>query len=181
MNANIDFYMEPVRFFKEPSYLVGTDDKNSTYEVITDKDKALQLLFSQDVSSEYMIWDDFFSSLISEFILDAEYKSAQEKIINIIRSESDDVKDAIRKRKQFLIKKKSGLVNDEYEKFLSEINDECHHMLMMISVHRCLRGFESSSKLEEIFSIFKSGAFPCGVKKNQELVVFYPSILKSDS
>ncbi|MDC9818206.1 hypothetical protein PSR30_12435 [Pectobacterium carotovorum subsp. carotovorum] len=80
------------------------------------------------------------------------------------------------------MRKKAGLAdNSEYDKFIKEVDDECSYILMMVSVQRYLKGEKVKNKLEELFDIFKTGVLPCGVKKNSnEIVVFDPSILRSD-
>ncbi|RKO80840.1 hypothetical protein C5E04_16530 [Pectobacterium parmentieri] len=180
MNKQVEFYMEPVRFFKNPLFLSGSKMASSKHDVITKKDDALKLIFSQDVPSGYWIWDDFFSGLISELILDDNYDLAQKSIVERVIAENDDtLKETIRKRKEYLIRKKAGLAgNSEYDEFVKEVGDECNYMLMILSVQRYLKGEGVNNKLEELFDIFKMGFLPCGVKKNaNEIVVFDPSVL----
>ncbi len=38
----------------------------------------------------------------------------------------------------------------------------------MISIYRYLFSFNQNAKLEEIFSIFKKGIMPCGIKKDKK-------------
>ncbi len=38
----------------------------------------------------------------------------------------------------------------------------------MISIYRYLFSFNQDAKLEEIFSIFKKGVMPCGIKKDKK-------------
>lgn len=181
MNDYIDFYMEPIRFLKNPDFLSGVNVASLKQEVITDKNHALDLLFSQELPSDYLVWDDFFSSLTSDIILNGNYKPAQDTITKQIRAESaDSLKEAMRKRKAFLIRKKNGLFdNREYDIFLNEVSDECNYILMMVSIQRLLRKEVVENKLEELFSIFKAGGLPCGVKKqNSEIVFFNPATLK---
>ncbi|MBD2812798.1 hypothetical protein ID853_18460 [Xenorhabdus sp. Vera] len=181
MNETIDFYMEPMIFFKSSDFLSGSSDKLEGYEIIEDKEDAIKLLFDQDVPGQYAIWSDFFSDLISEFYLHEDYKKADKDILDrTIVSTEDYVKENIRKRKLYLIRKKQGLVdNVEYDSFLEEVSDECHYMLNMVSIYRYLFSFNESSKLEEIFSIFKKGFMPCGVTKDKKIVVFNPMVLKT--
>ncbi|KMK81798.1 hypothetical protein [Pectobacterium brasiliense] len=183
MNDKVEFYMEPILFFKSPLFLSGSKIPLSKYNVITKKDDALRLFFNQDVPSDYCIWDDFFSCQVSDLILDKNYNLAQEDITKAIRVEGNDtLKETIRKRKDYLLRKKEGQAdNSEYDKFIKEVDDECSYILMMVSVQRYLRGEKVKNKIEELFDIFKTGIFPCGVKKNSnEIIVFDPSILRSD-
>ncbi|CDL81103.1 hypothetical protein [Xenorhabdus szentirmaii] len=182
MNEVIDFYMEPMIFFKSSNFLSGSSDNLEGYEIIEDKKDAIKLLFDQDVPSQYAIWSDFFSDLISEFYLHEDYKKADKDILDRAKVSIEDyVKENIRKRKLYLMRKKQGLAdNVEYDSFLEDVSDECHHMLNMVSIYRYLFSFNESSKLEEIFSIFKKGFMPCGVTKDKKIVVFNPMVLKTN-
>ncbi|WP_323855478.1 hypothetical protein [Xenorhabdus koppenhoeferi] len=64
MNEKINFYMEPMIFFKSSDFLSGSSEKLEGYEIIEDKKEAVKLLFNQDVPGQYAIWDDFFRSHI---------------------------------------------------------------------------------------------------------------------
>ncbi|PHM45215.1 hypothetical protein [Xenorhabdus miraniensis] len=135
MNEVIDFYMEPMIFFKSSNFLSGSSDNLEGYEIIEDKKDAIKLLFDQDVPSQYAIWSDFFSDLISEFYLHEDYKKADKDILDRAKVSIEDyVKENIRKRKLYLMRKKQGLAdNVEYDSFLEDVSDECHHMLNMVS------------------------------------------------
>lgn len=181
MNDKIDFYMEPIRFFKSPLFLSGAKASSSQYQVSINKEQALRLFFSQDVPSDYQVWGDFFSRFESELRQDINFKFADEHIVNNIRAEqADTLKDTIRKRKEYLLRKKAGLIDKlEYDEFVKQVDDECNYILLMVSIQRYLKGEIIDNKLEEIFEIFKTGVLPCGVKKEaDELVVFDPAILR---
>ncbi|EMA8635050.1 hypothetical protein U5O19_003310 [Cronobacter sakazakii] len=51
-------------------------------------------------------------------------------------------------------------------------------MLSMVSTQRYINGIVPGSPLEEIYEIFKTGSMPCGVKKDKDIVVFNPVVLK---
>ncbi|TQQ86689.1 hypothetical protein EYS34_19930 [Cronobacter sakazakii] len=94
-------------------------------------------------------------------------------------SKGDALKENIRKRKAYLLKKKMGLAeNKKYEGFISEVSDEAIYMLSMVSTQRYINGIVPGSPLEEIYEIFKAGSMPCGVKKDKDIVVFNPVVLK---
>ncbi|PQQ22424.1 hypothetical protein [Photorhabdus hindustanensis] len=59
MGEIIIFYMEPVEFFKSSDFLSGSIEEFNEYEIIDNKDRALKLLFDQDISGNYMVWNDF--------------------------------------------------------------------------------------------------------------------------
>ncbi|WP_448512514.1 hypothetical protein [Photorhabdus laumondii] len=59
MSEIINFYMEPVEFFKSSDFLSGSIEEFNEYEIIDNKDRALKLLFDQDVLCNYMVWNDF--------------------------------------------------------------------------------------------------------------------------
>ncbi|MCW7761195.1 hypothetical protein [Photorhabdus luminescens] len=62
MSEIINFYMEPVEFFKSSDFLSGSIEEFNEYEIIDNKDRALKLLFDQDIPGNYIVWND--SSLI---------------------------------------------------------------------------------------------------------------------
>ncbi|WP_391528358.1 hypothetical protein [Photorhabdus akhurstii] len=74
MSKIINFHMEPVEFFKSSDFLSGSIEEFNEYEIIDNKNRALKLLFDQDVPCNYMVWSDFFSDLVSEFYLHENYK-----------------------------------------------------------------------------------------------------------
>lgn len=97
----------------------------------------------------------------------------------MIISKGDDLKENIRKRKAYLLKKTMGLAgNKKYEDFINEVSDEAIYMLSMVSTQRYINGIVPGSPLEEIYAIFKAGGMPCGVKKNKDILVFNPAIIK---
>ncbi len=51
--------MEPVEFFKSSDFLSGSIEEFNEYEIIDNKDRALKLLFEQDIPGNYIVWNDF--------------------------------------------------------------------------------------------------------------------------
>ncbi len=47
--------MEPIEFFKSSDFLSGSIEEFNEYEIIDNKDRALKLLFDQDVLGNYMV------------------------------------------------------------------------------------------------------------------------------
>ncbi|EKY3120268.1 hypothetical protein SMY46_001694 [Cronobacter turicensis] len=172
--------MEPMLFSRKPEFLAGSNGDVLNLENIDDEKLALHLLFDQQLPEQYLVWSDFFAEITSELFLNPLYKESQEAIKNqMMISKGDALKENIRKRKAYLLKKKMGLAeNKNYEDFISEVSDEAIYMLSMISTQRYINGIVSGSPLEEIYEIFKAGGMPCGVKKNNDIVVFNPAVLK---
>ncbi|KJV36057.1 hypothetical protein IBT48_11695 [Erwinia sp. S59] len=181
MNIQYDDYMEPVVFINDALFLSGTNDPLLNYDVVLDPKKAKELLFDQNLSEPYLNWSDFFSALISDLILDKDYKNSQKEIIdNAKKLKGDVLKDNIRKRKAFLLRKKNGLIdNGEYDLFVNEVTDEAINMLNWVATQRYLKGYLEGSMLEEVFLIFKKGCMPCGINRDgRTLSVFNPNVLK---
>ncbi|SHO59241.1 hypothetical protein [Vibrio quintilis] len=175
-----EFILEPALFIDCDKYMSGAKKIITNIEVIDDQHLALQLLFEQEVPNGYGIWSDFFSDLVSSIILDKNYKFFQEEITNEVRLiKGNNSKNSIRERMKYLKLKKQGLIKDEsYREFLDEISDECSYMLSMISLNRYINDFVEDSIFEKIFEIFKSGMIPCGINKDNKIVVFNPSLMK---
>ncbi|OCA55327.1 hypothetical protein [Photorhabdus namnaonensis] len=94
--------MEPIGFFKSSDFLSGSIEEFNEHEMIDNKDRALKLLFDQNIPDNYMVWSDFFSDLVSKLYLYAEYKKAIKDILNRIRiSTKDQVKKILEKKMTF--------------------------------------------------------------------------------
>ena len=180
MQVFVDVYMEPVLFSRKPDFLAGSNGDILNLENINDEKLAVHLLFDQQLPEQYLVWSDFFAEITSELFLNPLYKESQEAINKkMMISKEDALKENIRKRKAYLLKKKMGLAeNKKHEDFMNEVSDEAIYMLSMISTQRYINGIMSDSPLEEIYEIFKAGGMPCGVKRNKGVVVFNPVILK---
>ncbi|EOC0057124.1 hypothetical protein ACI0ZS_003903 [Cronobacter turicensis] len=180
MQVDVAIYMEPMLFSRKPEFLAGSNGDVLNLENIDDEKLALHLLFDQQLPEQYLVWSDFFAEITSELFLNPLYKESQEAIKKqMMISKGDALKENIRKRKAYLLKKKMGLAeNKKYEDFISEVSDEAIYILSMISTQRYINGIVSGSPLEEIYEIFKAGGMPCGVKKNNDIVVFNPAVLK---
>ncbi|MCW7550938.1 hypothetical protein OO184_24175 [Photorhabdus sp. APURE] len=55
MGEIINFYMEPVKFFKSSDFLSGSIEEFNEYEIIHNKDRALKLFFDQDIPGNSMV------------------------------------------------------------------------------------------------------------------------------
>ncbi len=97
-------------------------------------------------------------------------KQQKKDILDRIKiSTQDQVKENMRKRKLYLIRKKQGLVdNIEHDNFLNKVNDKCNNMLNIINIYRYLFSFNQNAKLETILSIFKKGVMSCSIKKDKK-------------
>lgn len=180
MQVNEAVFMEPMLFTRKPKFLAGSGNNNFKVDYINDKKLALHLLFDQDLPKEFMVWSDFFAEITSALILHPMYKESQKTINdNMLLSKGDAIKENIRKRKDYLLKKQMGLAeNKDYADFTCEVSDEAIYMLNMVSTQRYIKGIMPSSILEIIYDIYKEGCIPCGVKKDMNIVVFNPAILK---
>ncbi|WP_380184778.1 hypothetical protein [Kalamiella sp. sgz302252] len=181
LNEKVNFFMEPALFADNAVFLSGNKSDIIGYPSIANKDEALSLLFDQDVPEGYFIWSDFFSSKISDLLLHEDYRESQDEIRkNLLVNNNERVKDSIRKRKAFLVKKKNGLVeNENYEGFIKDVSDESIYMLNMVATQRYIYGEIKESFLEQVFSIYKHGVMPCGILKEKEkIVVFNPISLR---
>ncbi|MDE1479249.1 hypothetical protein KKI90_15005 [Xenorhabdus bovienii] len=181
MKDKSDFYIEPMRLIASPEFLSGIIGNAEGCLLIDNKDDALNLLFSQHIPDSFAIWQDFFAGIISTFCLHPDYRQAEKDIqAGMVEKNADMDKDNIRKRKLQLMRRKQGLsAQTEYEFFLEEVSDECWYMLNMISIHRYLHPSKPNEQLEQMFSIFRQGLMPCGVTKEQKIVVFNPMKLKN--
>ncbi|KZE24643.1 hypothetical protein [Cronobacter sakazakii] len=180
MQVFVDVYMEPMLFSRKPEFLAGSNGDVLNLEKINDEKLALHLLFDQQLPEQYLVWSDFFAEITSELFLNPLYKGSQEAIKKqMMISKGDALKENIRKRKAYLLKKKMVLAeNKKYEDFISEVSDEAIYMLSIVSTQRYINGIVPGSPLEEIYEIFKTGSMPCGVKKNKDILVFNPAVLK---
>jgi hypothetical protein len=181
MNSQKDFYMEPILFINNASFLSGTGESLAGVDIISDSEEARRLLFEQNLAAPYVCWNDFFSELVSNIILEKNYNASQKDILdNSKKMKEDSLKDNIRKRKAYLLRKKNGLSeNTFYGDFVKDVSDEAIYMLNMVATQRYLYGLKSNSVLEEIFMIFKAGCLPCGYNNDKKtLAAFNPFSMK---
>lgn len=109
MQVDVAIYMEPMLFSRNPEFLAGSGGDVLNSEYINDEKLALHLLFDQDLPKEYIVWSDFFAEITSELLLNALYKESQDAIkYQMMISKGDALKENIRKRKAYLLKRKNG-------------------------------------------------------------------------
>lgn len=175
------FYMEPILFINDEKFLAGTREPLSQFDLIIDPEEAKKMLFEQELPDPYVHWGNFFSDLISDIVLDKNYKPAQKDVLeaaNLLKK--DTVKENIRKRKAYLLRKKNGLAGNEiYDNFLNDVSDEAIYMLNMVATQRYIYGEQEGSMLEEIYKILRHGCLPCNLNKDKNIfVIFNPVDIK---
>lgn len=111
MNRSVSFFMEPIFFINDAIFLAGTNEKINQYNLSQSKEEALNLLFEQNLPNEYIVWGDFFAEQVKKLMASDIYNEAQEAIkSNTVDAKGDRLKDNIRKRKAFLLRKKMALL-----------------------------------------------------------------------
>lgn len=176
-----DFYMEPILFINDAKFLAGTREPLSQFDVISNPEEAKKMLFEQGVPAPYVYWGEFFSCLISDIVLDKNYKSAQKDILEAAKLlKKDTIKDNIRRRKAYLLRKKNGLAENEiYDNFLNDVSDEAIYMLNMVATQRYIYGDQKGSVLEGIYKILRHGCLPCNLNEDKNIfVIFNPVDIK---
>ncbi len=75
-------------------------------------------------------------------------------------------------------KKKLRKTNTPLDDFLfSDAKDDAYFVLSTIAINRFLDGYLDGPFLEDLFTIYQDGGWPCGMRSEQ-IVVFDPALVK---
>ncbi|MFM2483473.1 hypothetical protein [Celerinatantimonas sp. YJH-8] len=160
---------------KEPIFMMCRDflfDShgifNEKYELINDDKFALDLFYSQNIPSKYIVWQDRIENEVAKFTFSKDYGKAE-----------DYIDDAIKKRTSFhskknleYRKKKLKNKNTKADDLYFEIIDDIYHQMKMLSIQRYIHGVVNNSLLEDIFQVIENGYLPCGMTSECNLCVY---------
>lgn len=165
-----EFFLEPIRFFNNAGLLGG---KNSEIlprdvELITDLDLAMTLENSQDPPKGYKIWRDEISGAIAPFYISQIGREGR----FIIDREADQAWLNLGNFEIELKKKKIRKTITVSEEFWLTTAYDILETLKYIALGRYINGQDGVKLLENIFLIYRSGFYPCGIKLDNKLTAF---------
>lgn len=171
-----EFILEPIKLVLSVGFLARDDAciRDSSVELIKDMNLALSLSTQQNLSDNYLIWQDAIDNAVGQFRLKNSYPDAESFI-----SEVDE---------QFSIhqsvlslnyrKQKPQKTNSPYDDFYNSFIGEIYYQLRAVTLQRFVLGERKESFLEKIFRVYSSGFYPCGLKKDGGVIAFNPILLK---
>ncbi|MCU1799157.1 hypothetical protein CUU45_18025 [Pectobacterium polaris] len=172
MNEKI--IIEPIEFAFTKEFLKGLSDiAISNTIIIKNIDDAIEFAFEQNLPSDYKIWNDILDKYRKKLREHADFQKAfdfTEKNLEDFQNQNSSFFLDYRKKK---IKK----INSSHDDFIfSEAREDAYVVLSTIAINRYLNNFINDGVLEKIFSIYKSGGWPCGMK-GDAILVFDPATL----
>lgn len=166
--------LEPVEFIFTDKFFKGLNgDFAFDTIILRDIEKAFESAFDQELPKDNVVWLDIIENYRRKLRSNADFDKAYETVSNYLEklqvNHSSDLLD-YRKKK---IKK----INNKHDDFVfSEARENAYFVLVTVSINRYLDDFIQDGFLEKLFEIYKSGGWPCGMKKNS-IIVFDPAIL----
>ncbi|QBR50355.1 hypothetical protein [Erwinia sp. QL-Z3] len=171
-----DFIFEPILFLQSGRiFLVrGSFEINFPFELITDIELEKELSLDQKLPKGYLVWQDAIDNSVSKFRLSDKYSEAENFI-----AESEGIFSVYQKKKSLEYRKsKIKNNNNKYDDFFMSVIGESYYHMKMLSIRRFIIGYDESDLLEKMYIIYTSGLYPCGLKKDGEIVAFNPESLK---
>lgn len=170
-----EFFLEPIRFFNNADLLDGKNSEILPHdiELVTDLDFAMTLENSQDPPKGYKIWHDEISGAIAPVYsspIGREGRVMIDKEADQAWANLGDFEIELRKKKI----RKTITVSEEF--WLTVAYDILEN-LKNIALGRYVNGQDGVKLLENIFLIYRSGFYPCGIKFNNKLTAFDVRVL----
>lgn len=174
---NTDFVLEPVRFFGSEQLFSGAKPEllppgTTIIRVLAD---AMSLENDQDPPPGYRIWHDVVEQTLAEFWSTPEAREGRA----LVDVAADEQWNSMADFERELRKKKIRKTITAKEEFWLTVAYDTLEMLKGIAVGRYVR--DGVPLLEDIFSVYKAGFYPCGVAHEMRLAVFDPATLGTDA
>ncbi|AIA73057.1 conserved hypothetical protein [Pectobacterium atrosepticum SCRI1043] len=171
---NDKFIVEPIEFAFTKGLFKGLCDVSfNDVVIIKNIDDAIEFAFEQNLPSNYKVWNDIIESYREELREHTNFQNALDFINNkleFFQHQNSSLHLEYRKKKI----KKSNSKHDDF--IFSESKEDAYFVLSTIAINRYLNNFIDDGFLERLFSIYKSGGWPCGMKRDS-IIVFDPAVL----
>jgi hypothetical protein len=162
------YIIEPVEFaFTNRLFKGGLEDINQKVLVINNVEDAFKYAFKQNLPSGYKVWNDLIEQSRNFLRRNKKFEEADEFVTNKLETlQTKNASSLIEFRK-----KKIKKTNTAYDDFVfSEAKEDALFVLSTVAINRYLNNFIKDPFLEDIFAIYKAGAWPCGMKENAFLI-----------
>ncbi|AGT10002.1 hypothetical protein [Paracoccus aminophilus] len=167
------FVLAPVRFFLNPNLLSGRGGV-ADCEVIRDLELAMQLENDQELPAGYAIWRDALEGAVSPFYATPEGQAGRA----LIEPEGEEVWDARGEFQRELNKKKIRKTITPFEEFWNTVAYGILETLQSVALARFVLGKKGEPLLERVFEAYQAGLYPCGLRRDGQLVALDPSALE---
>jgi len=170
---NKEFVLAPLKITLTDEFLCGCDDHLCHYESVIDRNLAIKMAFSQNISEGFYIWQDIIDNAVVELFNDDMFGEAEAFL-----SDCEDLFSEKEHRLNIANRKNKISGNDDdLAGFIDEVAGDVFQWLKLVSISRYILG-DSSGVLDEIYDACEKGLFPCGKRSTGELVVFNPALMK---
>ncbi|CNE02156.1 Uncharacterised protein [Yersinia nurmii] len=168
------YIIEPIEFAFTNDLFKGLSEAISQKViVINNVDDAYKYAFEQNLPSGYKVWNDTIEQYRKSLRKNKKFQEAYDFVNGNL--ESLQVKNA-----SLLIefrKKKIKKTNTAHADFIfSEVKEDAFFVLSTVAINRYLDNFIKDAFLEDIYALYKAGAWPCGMK-GSIILVFDPASL----
>ncbi|WP_373963006.1 hypothetical protein [Kosakonia sacchari] len=169
--------MEPVEFiFTDKFFKELNGDFEFDTIIIREIDKAFESAFDQELPKGYVVWLDIIEKYRRKLRGNADFDKAYEAVSNYLETlQVNHSSDLLDYRKK---KIKKSIIN-MIILFFSEARENAYFVLGTVAINRYLDDFIQDCFLENLFEIYKSGGWPCGMK-GKSIIVFDPAFLISE-
>lgn len=168
------YIIEPIEFAFTNDLFKGLSEAISQKViVINNVDDACKYAFEQNLPSDYKVWNDTIEQCRKSLMKNKKFQEAYDFVNGNL--ESLQVKNAsslIEFRKKKI--KKTNTAHDEF--IFSEAKEDAFFVLSTVAINRYLDNFIKYAFLEDIYALYKVGAWPCGMK-GSVILVFDPASL----
>lgn len=164
--------IEPVEFVFSERFLRGFESNVdlSGFEVIDDFKKAVYLATAQDLNGDYLVWEDAISNEVSNLGIEAFFDE-----VDAYLTRFDEQFSAFQSQKSLQHRKnKIKKMNSSFDDFYFSVLGDVYYKLRTVSAQRYIRGYAKNTFLENVFRAFAIGGYPCGIKKDNKIVVYNP-------
>lgn len=141
--------------------------------VINNVDDAYKYAFEQNFPSGYKVWNDVIEQCRKSLRESKRFQEAFDFVnSNLKRLQIKNASSLIEFRKKKI--KKTNTAHDDF--IFSEAKEDAFFVLSTVAINRYLDDFMKDAFLEDIYALYKAGAWPCGMK-GSVILVFDPASL----
>lgn len=168
MERNLDFILEPVRFFSSPRLLSGAEPAAlpAGAEIVTDLERAMVLENEQELPAGYVIWLDAFANARGAYYTRPEAREGEALVVETEEGQVSDLEEL-----------EGEVLETEFVEFWDTVVAEVVAHFEAVSVGRYVLGERSPKLLEDMFQTYRAGFYPCGLRTDGGIVAFDPKAL----
>lgn len=168
-------YLSPLSLFNDPVLLTASrsDLLPQNVEIIRDLRRAMFLENDQDLPVGYRIWSDALTGAVAPFFTTAKAREGRE----IIDARAEEIWASKGNFELELKKKRIKKTITEHEEFWLTVAYDILETLKSVALARYIGGTLQSKFLEDTYATLQAGFFPCGLRADNGIVAFDPSVL----